>query len=288
MADDFGSDRSERWSALRGRLGPLVADPGSTAILTDFDGTLSAIVQDPAEATLIDGAAEVLERLAAKFAVVAVVSGRPVAFLQDRLDPYLHPAPYADDARATPVQLVGLYGLEWSGRDGSVTVEAGAEPWREVVSGAVDRLRASAPAGVLVEPKGLTVTVHWRNAPAGANWADTAVAGEVERTRLQPHPGRQSVELRPPVAVDKGSVVRRLVKGCTAACYLGDDLGDLPAFAALSTLGKDQGIQTVAIAVADEESDPLVAASADVVVAGPGEALAALSWLADAGSGPPR
>ncbi len=39
-----------------------------------------------------------------------------------------------------------------------------------------------------------------------------------------------SVELRPPVKTDKGTVVDELASGLGAACFFGDDLGDLPAF----------------------------------------------------------
>ena len=78
-----------------------------------------------------------------------------------------------------------------------------------------------------------------------------------------------SVELRPPLEVDKGSVVRGLAASCSAACYFGDDLGDLPAFEALADMGRDEGMSTLSIAAVDDESDPSVAAAADVVVAGP-------------------
>ena len=47
----------------------------------DFDGTLSPIVADPADARPLTGAPELLAELARSFAVVAVVSGRPAAFL---------------------------------------------------------------------------------------------------------------------------------------------------------------------------------------------------------------
>ena len=77
----------------------------------------------------------------------------------------------------------------------------------------------------------------------------------------------------------------RLVEGCSAACYLGDDLGDLPAFAALARLASEHGLATVSVAVVDQESAPEVAEAADAVVSGPGQALILLRWLADTASG---
>ncbi len=68
--------------------------------------------------------------------------------------------------------------------------------------------------------------------------------------------------------------------GCSAACYLGDDLGDLPAFAALEHLASVEGLTTVSVAVVDSESAPEVAEAADVVLGGPLEALNTLRWLA--------
>ncbi len=132
----------------------------------------------------------------------------------------------------------------------------------------------------MVEGKGLAVTVHWRQAPEAQEWAAGAVASESERSGLRAHPGRMSIELRPALAVDKGSVTRSLVEGYSAACYLGDDLGDLPAFAALADLTARAGMPTVSVAVVDAESDPEVIEAADLIVSGPDEALALLEWLA--------
>ena len=263
---------------LRTALAPLLARPASTAVLTDFDGTLSPIVRDPSAARPLDGSAEVLAQLARHFGVVAVISGRPVSYLEEHM-----PLPVQSNPRHR-VRLVGLYGLEQSWGDGRIVVEPAASGWSEVVADAVAHLRQGAPEGVLVEPKGLAVTVHWRQAPRAEGWANGAVAAEAERSGLRAHPGRMSIELRPPLEVDKGSVVRGLAASCSAACYFGDDLGDLPAFEALAAMGRDEGVRTVSIAAVDDESDPSVAAGADVVVAGPAGVLEVLAWLAASAS----
>ncbi len=262
----------------------MLEHPATTAIVTDFDGTLAPIVEDPGEARPLAGTPEVLDHLARRFGVAAVVSGRSVSFLRERLTPAGQGPPSEPRSSAEPagaVRLVGLYGLEWSGGDGVVNLEPGVERWRPVVDGAVGRLRSGAPSGAAVESKGLAVTVHWRRAPETAGWAAAAVEAEVARTGLQAHPGRMSIEMRPPLAIDKGSALRRLVAGCSAACYFGDDLGDLPAFAALADLAAVEGMATVSVAVVDDESAGEVAAAADVVVRGPLEAFNMLRWLAE-------
>ena len=132
-------------------LAPLRRDPATAGIFSDFDGTLSPIVEDPELAEPVAGVPRLLAELARRYAVVAVVSGRPVAFLAARL-----PA---------SVLLAGLYGLEVQ-RHGERQIDPEAERWRAVVSAAVTRLRAVAPSGVLIEPKGLSVRCYYRTNPS--------------------------------------------------------------------------------------------------------------------------
>jgi trehalose 6-phosphate phosphatase len=258
-------------------LAPLVSEPARTALLCDFDGTLAPIVDDPAAARPLDGVTGLLLRLSRRFAVVAVVSGRPAAFLAQRLA-----VPGGDGSNPPPpgsLRLVGLYGMESVDEDGRIRPDARVAPWLAAVAGAVDRLRDGAPDGVRVEPKTAAVTVHWRGASDTEDWVAVRVAEVSARTGLVPHPGRLSVELRPPLDIDKGTVVEQLTEGCAAACFLGDDLGDLPAFAALGRLAVTRGLDTVGVAVQDAEAAPEVAAVADLIVEGPVGAMAVLTWL---------
>ena len=147
-----------------------------------------------------------------------------------------------------------------------------------------------APAGVYVEPKGLTVTLHWRHAPGARPW----VAGFAERQRVSRgfvvHPGRMELELRPPLHVDKGTVVRALAAehGGTVrqVAVFGDDIGDLPAFAAVGEIGGDgHPVGAVRVAAVDDESPAAVADEADLTVAGAVGAVDALRALAVAAGG---
>ena len=258
-------------------LTPLVIDPARTALLCDFDGTLAPIVDDPATARPLEGVAGLLARLSRRFAVVGVVSGRPAAFLAEQLAP--RPEDTAGGPGAGSLRLVGLYGMESADPDGRIRPDGRVAPWLAVVGDAAERLCDGAPDGVRVEPKGAAVTVHWRGVPDAAGWVADRVAEESARTGLVPHPGRLSVELRPPLDIDKGTVVEQLTEGCSAACFLGDDLGDLPAFAALGRRAVADGMATVGVAVQDAEAAPEVAAVADLIVAGPAGAMAVLAWL---------
>lgn len=248
-------------------LAPLRDRPDETALFLDYDGTLAPIVGDPAGAAPVAGVPALLGRLATRLGLVAVVSGRPVRYLDELL------------SRPPGVVLAGLYGMEERSADGVLRLDPEAEEWRDVVAGATGELRARAPTGVEVEPKGLSVALHWRRAPAEAVRAESTAQEIAERTGLLAQPGRMSVELRPPVGVDKGTVVARLGAGHGVVACFGDDLGDLPAFAAAAELGR-RGATVVRVAVSDDESPPDVARAADVVVRGPLAAVALLEAIA--------
>jgi trehalose 6-phosphate phosphatase len=241
---------------MGGLLDPLAFDPARACLLTDFDGTLAPIVEDPYAARPLPGAVEVLAHLAARLRTVGVVSGRPAAWLHGIV--------------GDGVTISGLYGLELvaAGSGGHVDVSAEVERWRAVVDAVAYEARASAPPGVLVEHKGLALTIHLRRAAAEEDWVSTFCAEAAARTGLQIHTAKMSLELRPPVMADKGTVVRSLAEGATAVAYLGDDVGDLPAFAALDALAAS-GVTTLKVAVGGPELDRRVADAAHVVLAGP-------------------
>lgn len=253
--------------ALPAALAPLRDRAGEAGLFCDFDGTLAPIVPDPAAARPVPGAPELLAALARRLAVVAVVSGRPASFLRDVI--------------GTPpgVRLAGLYGMEEVAPDGTVRADPEAASWRPAVAAAVRVLTATVPAGVYVEAKGLSVAVHWRRAPGAEQDALAAARHAAASDGLVLQPGRMSVELRPPAHADKGTVVERLAASLGVVAYVGDDAGDLPAFAALDSLGA-RGRTVVRVAVADAESPPELIAGADVVVGTAEEALSLLSLLA--------
>ena len=219
----------------------------------DFDGTLSPIVDVPSAARPAPGVVDLLGQLVGHYSVVAAVSGRPVGFLADHLPP--------------SITLSGLYGLE-SRVDGVVQVRPGVEQWRTVVADAAKQAEQAAIDGVLVEQKGLSVTLHFRNRPRAAAAVTRLAADLAAATGLEPRPAKMSIELHPPVAADKGVVVLELALGARAVLYVGDDLGDLPAFAALGSLRAD-GVATVGIAVETPELPTEVRSVADGLVAGP-------------------
>jgi trehalose 6-phosphate phosphatase len=255
--------------AIPRALQPLVDDAARAALFVDFDGSLAPIVLDPDAARPLPAARAALARLVPRLGRVAVVSGRPAGFLVDAL----------------PIEglgHVGTYGLERV-VDGTVVLDERVLPYVDAVARAADEAEAALP-GLRVERKGeVAVTVHWRDQPDRGDDATRWAAEAAPRLGLEaPLRGRMAVELRPPVPVDKGTTVADLARGMRSAAFAGDDVGDLPAFAALRALADEGGLaHAVSIGVTSDESPPEVHA-ADVVVEGPAGLAALLDALADA------
>jgi len=241
-----GGVDSDVWEVFR-------ADPARAGIFSDFDGTLSAIVDDPASARPVEGLVPVLAELAGAFGCVGVLTGRPVDFLREVLPP--------------EILLVGLYGLE--------VVEHGVRRdhpsggvWREVVHDVAAVAVGRAPAGTRIEEKGLSLTLHYREAPGIADAVQRFADLQAARSGLVCRPAKMSVELHPPIEVDKGTALLEHTGELRAVCFIGDDVGDLPAFDALDALAV-QGVHTVRVAVEGTETDAELLGRADVVLPGP-------------------
>ena len=234
-------------------FGPLLDDAARAGLFVDFDGTLAAIVEDPASSRPLPGIAAALAHLADRLAVVGVVSGRPVDFLAPFFGPSIH--------------LAGLYGLETRVGDGQSEHPA-AEVWRDVIAEVASDAIARGPAGMRVESKGLSLTLHYRGAPHLEHdvraWAEQhgAVVG------LAVRPAKMSYELHPPIEIDKGTTLLAWADGLRSVVFIGDDLGDLPAFDALDALAA-RGVATVRVGVRTTEAAPELLRRADVIVDGP-------------------
>jgi len=235
----------------------------------DFDGSLAPIVRDPGAAAALPGVTEVLGSLALCFGMVAVVSGRPVAFLAQRL-------PVAG------LVVVGQYGMERL-VDGEAVVDPRVDAWRDAVAAAAAAIERDWPALRVERKDGIAVTMHWRGHPEVAAEASAWARAEADRRGLVALPGREACELRPPLGIDKGTAVEALVRGWHAAAFAGDDRGDLAAFDALDRLVADGGLVHAArIAVRSPEEPPELAARGDVEVNGPSGLLALLRVLGSA------
>jgi trehalose 6-phosphate phosphatase len=254
-------DLEEIVASLRSHLdGALIA--------TDFDGTLAPLVLDPDRSAPVHGAIDALSTLARRGAQVAVITGRDAATVV-RLG----------GLDAVPRLVVaGVYGIEtWTGGRLS-TPETPA---------AVDRLRERLPRivergdpDVWIEDKRLSLVVHARKArdPAAA-LAELSgpVAALGHELGFELHPGSDVLELRLP-GFDKAAALGRLAEGRSAALYLGDDVGDLPAFAQTRRL-RESGQPAYCVGVLSSGVDA-IAEAADATVDRPEDVVDLLRAIA--------
>ena len=229
-------------------LAPFREAPEEAALLFDVDGTLAPIAPRP-ELARVPGETRVeLARLAGSYLLVACISGR---------------------AGAEAARLVGVGGIRYVGNHGLELDERAAELTAQI---AAFRDSVALP----VEDKGLSLSYHYRQAEdEKAARAELEEIAERARARgLDPRWGRKVLEIRPPVAADKGTAVRALLASVPArlGLYAGDDTTDLDAFEGLTDAGLDHAVR---IAVESDEGPRELPAAADVIVAGP-EALGRL------------
>ena len=233
--------------------------PGSSAILTDIDGTLAPIVPTPDMSEVPAELKELLGRLSERYLLVAGISGRKT---EDAFD------------------LVGLADVVYFGnhgfeilRGGEVEVVPEATQYLEKVEELEKRSREELePLGAFVEEKGITASVHYRNAPPEVGERSVEfVRREGERLGLRITVGRGVVEARPPIRADKGTAVRTLVEEYSPerAMFIGDDTTDLDAFRELEKLDEEGTLKEILrVGVASDEGPPEITSEADIVVDG--------------------
>ena len=186
---------------------------------------------------------------------LVVISGRDRSFLEDRVKGLI---------------TIGSYGLELP-KELSTSGLPGTFP-AALVRGRLELARAELEAALVpgsrleVKPWGLAL--HYRGAGPGFDEpAARRLAEDVaERNELAVQPGRLVAELKPREAVDKGWALAftagRLQP--SAVVFIGDDLGDVPAWEATRQLG--ERIPSLAVAIASPELPRGALASCDLVL----------------------
>ena len=207
---------------------------------------------DPNAVTLLSELSHCLQR-------VVIISGRDTDYLAGRL-PGL-------DAR-----FIGNHGLE-EREGGASRVVAQAQPYLARLrraGDAVEALPLGHAQGITIERKRATVSVHFRKAadPSASGAALQPALEEIaHHEQLQLEPGRMVWELRPPINLDKGEVLRRLAVALQPAAivYAGDDRTDASAFSALKRMAD---LRTVAVGVRSGEVPDEVFVDCDLMVDG--------------------
>jgi trehalose 6-phosphate phosphatase len=242
------------------------------ALFCDYDGTLTPIVDRPEDARISPGMREAVRRVAAR-CPVCVVSGRDRRVVQDLMG--------VDD-----LVVAGSHGFDiWSPGGGAIRREVGADS-RALLRSVEARLREQLAeiGGAIVEPKSVSVAVHYRLVAEGERPHVKAAVEAVladRPTELKVTPGKLVYEIQPRIDWDKGRAVLYLLQALgldrddVVPLYLGDDVTDEDAFEALA----DRGIGLFV----GRAGDPEIAGSttrADYVLEGVDEVRRFLDGLA--------
>lgn len=222
--------------------------------LSDFDGTLTPIVENPELAVMSEETRQLLVKLTRERRyTVGFISGRTLADLKDKVK--IHGVIYA-----------GNHGFEIEGpglRFTSPIVDEVKPMFRTIRQ--FLSLTLGTIKGVLVEDKGFTLSVHYRQAdaervPDVENIVNRAISSQPARGIFKITSGNKVYEVRPSVNWDKGKAIRLLMKrygkggrnSGLLPVYLGDDLTDEDGFRAIEKYG-----QGISVHIGDPMTDSL-------------------------------
>ncbi len=240
----------QEMEALERRLGGK-----RLSFFLDYDGTLAPIAGRPEDASLPFNMKVVLERLVRLHPTV-VISGRSLEDVKGRVG-------------LDGVVYAGNHGMEIEGPDFSFTYDAGRDV-REEIKRLKTRLRSISRKfpGVIVEDKGVTLSIHFRlldkreQKPFAERFREI-VAPSLSRGLVRVTKGKMVFEVRPPVDWHKGRAVEWILErpafSETLPLYMGDDETDRDGFRAL----KGRGI-SVFVGGVSEETDYFIRRQVDV------------------------
>jgi trehalose 6-phosphate phosphatase len=250
-------------ATLSEALEPLRTIPARSAVLLDVDGTLAPIVRHADDAHVPEPTRTALIQVARAYGLVACVSGRRATVARRIVS-------------LGTIAYVGNHGAELLRPGGTeIELEREAAAWQRRVHAFAeqawtDELRRLRVRG---EDKGPIVAFHWRGSPDEDAAAEVmrGVAGAAEDAGLAIHWGKKVLEIRPPVALDKGRAVHRLLREADVdvALYAGDDHTDLDAFRGLRECVEAGRLeQAVCVGVRADETPAELEEAADVLVDG--------------------
>ena len=204
------------------------------AVFLDYDGTLTPIVDRPEDAIISESMREAVRALASR-CTVCVVSGRDRPVVQELMG--------VDD-----LVVAGSHGFDiWRPDAGTLEHEASGD-FAGLLTRVTNRVRDEAGAidGAVIEPKKVSVAVHYRLVADAERPRITALVDRLlaeHSDELKVTPGKMVYEIQPKLDWDKGKAVLHLLAALDldreeiVALYLGDDITDEHAFEALKGRG---------------------------------------------------
>jgi len=197
-------------------------------LIFDVDGTIAEIAPTADEVKVSPGCKKHLRSLVKRLPLVAAISGRLTKVLR---------------------RLVGVDGVVYNGNHGlerwvkgKVEIRPEAQAYMEKIAAVIKELGPILqPLGVKFEDKGAGLVFHYRTLPNREEVRETILKEISRSSAAQPFKvdhARTVIELRPPLEISKGSVVRELIESyqLKSAVYMGDDVADIDAFDTMRAL----------------------------------------------------
>ena len=247
----------------------VLTDP--FGLIFDVDGTIAEIAPTAEAVRVTPKCKKHIKSLVKRLLLVAAISGR-LAIVAKRL------------LGVRGVVYYGNHGLERCFK-GRVEIMPSAQGYIEKTATAIKELGpVLLPLGVVFEDKGTGIVFHYRTLPNREKVRETILEEIGHSSAAQwfsVDQARAVIELRPPLEVSKGSVVKELIESyhLKAAVYMGDDVSDVDAFDTMHALSHSTLFQGLALGVVGEETPPQVAERADLLLMGVSEVEAFLEWL---------
>ena len=236
----FNSNRKQK-NFFEGRNGFVnLFKERNIMLFLDFDGTLAAIVDHYKSATILRESKMLLKQIAKiPECFVTVVSGRALVDVKKRVG-------------LKNIFYAGNHGLEVAGPGINYTLFVEADVKRRLRKMHADLVRSVGRIkGVLIENKGLTLSVHYRRVADKDFIAFEQVFLEcvwpyIKDQRIDISEGKKVFEIKPDVEWNKGSAVLWFIKHLRKnnrrqkflPIFIGDDVTDETVFVAL----KDKGL----------------------------------------------
>lgn len=254
------------------RVREVVLD-GPFGLVFDVDGTIAEIAPTAEEVKTSPAVKQHLASLVPRLPLVSAISGRLIKVLRE---------------------LVGVEGVVYNGNhglerwvNGKLEVRPEVQPYVAKIQAVIAELgTVLKPMGVSFEDKGAGLVFHYRTLPDREEVRETILREISCSPAAQPFhidKARAVIELRPPLEISKGSVLKELIESYNlkSAVYMGDDVADIGAFNVMRELSCGPRFHGLALGVIGAETPPDVAENVDLVLRGVSEVEAFLGWLVE-------
>lgn len=240
------------------------------ALITDFDGTLSELQNDPTEASIDLNCLALLRNLSLHLPYLAILSGRDATQLANLVD--LEEVAYFGNHGAESIIEGNQYFQEYS--------EPDLSDMRELFSNLQRTVRQP---GIFWEFKKISASVHFRmsNIHRAKYELQEALRIFTIPKSIDIFWGREIMEIRLRSSPNKGTALESIVSSeqLMAAIYIGDDTTDLDAIKTFYQMKKNVGLKGFSVAVKSENMNNDLLRYADLFVSGIEGVETLLTWL---------